>query len=72
MRIYFNILLVLFVFLSFNSLANDAEQYKGMEIYKIEFFGNKVIQNDRIYNLMAVREGEKFDDEIIKNDLRNL
>ena len=72
MRTYLNILLVLLVFLSFNSLANDAEQYKGMEIYKIEFFGNKVIQNDRIYNLIAVREGEKFDDEILKNDLRNL
>ena len=72
MRTYLNILLALLVFLSFNSLANDAEQYKGMEIYKIEFFGNKVIQNDRIYNLIAVREGEKFDDEILKNDLRNL
>ena len=72
MRIYFNILLVLFVFLSFNSLANDAEQYKGMEIYRIELFGNKVIQDDRIYNLIAVREGEKFDHEILKKDLRNL
>ena len=72
MRIFLNILIVFIVFLSFNSLANDAEQYKGMEIYKIEFFGNKVIQNDRIYNLIAVREGEKFDGEILKKDLRNL
>ena len=54
------------------SKINSNELVAGKEIYKIEFFGNKVVKDDRISDIIGSQIGTIYDDEIIKKDIKEL
>ena len=54
------------------SKINSNELVAGKEIYKIEFFGNKVVKDDRISEIIGSQIGTIYDDEIIKKDIKEL
>ena len=48
------------------------KEFEEVEIYKIEFFGNKIIKDDRLKNLISTKIGDTYKSNIIKEDIKKL
>ena len=48
------------------------QNYEEIEIYKIEFFGNKIIKDERIENLISTKVGDRYKSNVIKDDINKL
>ena len=66
-KIFFIIgLILLFTTLPLYSNTITEQNYEEVEIYKIEFFENKIIKDDRIKNLISTKIGDTYKSNIIK------
>ena len=77
------VFILLFIPLSFNSFSDSSnsfiekkssrlEELEGKKITKIVFFGNKIILNERVEQIMSVEAGDLYNHEKIKADIKTL
>lgn len=65
-------LILLICALPLYSKTVSEQEFEEVEIYKIEFFGNKVIKDDRLKNLISTKIGDTYKSNIIKEDIKKL
>ena len=65
-------LILLISALPLYSKTVSEQEFEEVEIYKIEFFGNKVIKDDRLKNLISTKIGDTYKSNIIKEDIKKL
>ena len=65
-------LILLISALPLYSKTVSEKEFEEVEIYKIEFFGNKVIKDDRLKNLISTKIGDTYKSNIIKEDIKKL
>ena len=65
-------LILLICALPLYSKTVSEQEFEEVEIYKIEFFGNKIIKDDRLKNLISTKIGDTYKSNIIKEDIKKL
>jgi len=71
MFIVINFIIISIAF-STSALSDNLNLVDNKEIYRIEFFGNKVIKDDRISDIIKTKVDSKYDPNQIKEDIKNL
>ncbi len=64
--------IIISIAFSTSALSDNLNLEDNKEIYRIEFFGNKVIKDDRISDIIKTKVDSKYDPNQIKEDIKNL
>ena len=54
------------------SLETDKKSIESRIITNIDFYGNKIVVEDKIKEYLLTKVGDKYDSKKIKNDIRSL
>jgi len=84
MRSFYTLIFILLVSLSFvhDSTSDDGGKsssaiapkvnYEGKVIDAIEFYGNKIILQDKIQDIFSIKSGDSFDSNLLKENIKEL